>query len=106
MQKVVDDKNGLIVHTDVVSEANDLNQMAVQIGGAEAYLGRECKIACADAGYSDTSEIAKLESAGKTVVVPSQSQASHKETGLVRLKRLNLPMMLTRIVTCARRVTG
>ncbi len=80
MQTVVDDKNGLIVHTDVVSEANDSNQMAVQIGGAEAYLGRECKTACADAGYSDTSEIAKLESAGKTVVIPSQSQASHKET--------------------------
>jgi transposase len=79
MQTVVDDKNGLIVHTDAVSEPNDSNQLAVQIGGAEADLGRECKTACADAGYSDTTAIAKLESAGKTVVVPSQSQASHQE---------------------------
>jgi transposase len=79
MQTVVDDKNGLIVHTDVVSEPNDSNQIAVQIRGAEADLGRECQTACADAGYSDTTEIAKLESTGKIVVVPSQTQASHKE---------------------------
>ena len=80
MQSVVDDQNGLIAHVDVVSEANDSNQLAVQICGAEDDLGRECNIACADAGYSDTTEIAKLELAGKTVVVPSQSQASHQDT--------------------------
>ena len=79
MQTVVDDKNGLIVHADVVSEPNDSNQLAVQICGAEADLGRKCETACADAGYSDIAEIEKLESAGKIVVVPSQSQASHKE---------------------------
>src|SRR5208337_1933920 len=78
---VVDDQNGLIAHADVVSEPNDSNQLAVQICGAEADLGRECKMACADAGYSDIGEIEKLESAGKTVVVPSQWQASNKETG-------------------------
>src|SRR5208337_4506440 len=79
MQTVVDDKNGLIVHTDVVSEPNDSNQLAVQVCGAEDDLGRKCDTACADAGYSDTTEIEKLESAGTIVVVPSQSQASHKE---------------------------
>jgi transposase len=81
MQTVVDEQNGLIVHADVVSEANDYNQLAVQISGAEADLGCECKTACADAGYSDIVEIAKIESAEKTVVVPSQVQASHKEVG-------------------------
>jgi len=81
MQTVVDDQNGLIVHTDVVSEPNDSNQIATQIHGAEADLGRECKAACADAGYSDIVEIEKLESAGKIVVVPSQVQASHEEKG-------------------------
>ncbi len=81
MQTVVDDRNGLIAHTDVVSEANDFNQLAVQIEGAEADLGQKCKMACADAGYSDIVEIEKLESAGKTVVVPSQVQASHEEIG-------------------------
>jgi hypothetical protein len=79
MQTVVDDKNGLIVSTDVVSEANDSNQLAVQISGAEANLGHECKMACADAGYSDIVEVEKLESVGKTTVVPSQ--ASEKEAG-------------------------
>ena len=81
MQNVVDDKNGLIVHTDVVSEANDLKQLAAQIGGAEAELERECEVACGDAGYWDTTEIAKVESTGKKVVVPSKTQASGKEIG-------------------------
>lgn len=34
MQSVVDDRNGLIVHADVVSKSNDLKQLAVQIQGA------------------------------------------------------------------------
>jgi len=79
MQTVVDDQNGLITHTDVVSEPNDCNQLAVQVRGAEEDLGRECKMACADAGYSDIVEIAKIESTGKIVVVPSQTQALHGE---------------------------
>ena len=81
MQNVVDDKNGLIVHTDVVSESNDQKQLAAQIDGAQADLGVECGVACADAGYWDITEIAKVESAGKKVVVPSRSQASGKEIG-------------------------
>lgn len=81
MQNVVDDKNGLIVHTDVVSEANDLKQLASQIHGAEADLGRECKVACGDAGYWEITEIAKVESPDKKVVVPSKAQASGKEIG-------------------------
>lgn len=79
MQSVVDDKNGLIVHTDVVSEPNDLNQLAAQIENAEADLGRKCEVGCADAGYWDTSEIAKVESPDRKIVVPSKTQASGKE---------------------------
>lgn len=79
MQTVVDDKNGLIVGTDVVNEANDSHQLAVQISGAEANVGRKCEMACADAGYSDIVEIEKIESDGKITVVPSQSQG--KEAG-------------------------
>jgi transposase len=81
MQNVVDDKNGLIVHTDVVSESNDLKQLAAQIHGAEAELGRECEVACGDAGYWDIGEIAKVESDLRKVVVPSRTQASGKEIG-------------------------
>jgi transposase len=82
LQAVVDDKEGLIARADVVNEANDANQLADQVFGAEAELGFECRIACADAGYSDIVEIEKLESAQKTVVVPSQAQAGGKEAGL------------------------
>jgi transposase len=81
MQNVVDDQNGLIVHTEVVSESNDMKQLAAQVRGAEADLGRECEVACGDAGYWDITEIEKLESAGKTVVVASKAQASGKEIG-------------------------
>ena len=81
MQNVVDDRNGLIVHTDVVSESNDLKQLAAQIRGAEADLEHECEVACGDAGYWDITEIEKLESVGKKVVVPSKDQASAKEIG-------------------------
>jgi transposase len=81
MQNVVDDKNGLIVHTDVVSESNDLKQLAPQIRGAEANLERKCEVACGDAGYWDITEIAKVESAGNKVVVPSKAQASGKDIG-------------------------
>lgn len=79
MQSVVDDKNGLIVHTDVVSESNDLKQLAVQIQGAEADLGRKCDVACGDAGYWDITELAKFESADRKILVPSKLQASGKE---------------------------
>jgi len=81
MQNVVDDKNGLIVHTDVVSESNDQKQLAVQIRGAEADLGRECEAASGDAGYWEITEIEKLESIGRTVIVPSRDQASGKQSG-------------------------
>jgi transposase len=81
MQNVVDDKNGLIVSTDVVSESNDRNQLAAQIHGAGAALGVKCEIACGDADYWDVTEIAKVESDETKVVVPTQPQASNKEIG-------------------------
>lgn len=81
VQNVVDDKNGLIVHTQVVSEANDLNQLAAQIHGAEAELGMECEVGCGDAGYWDVAEIAKVESDKTKVLVPTPTQASRKEIG-------------------------
>ncbi len=81
MQNVVDDKNGLIVHTEVVSESNDLKQLDAQVRGAEADIERKCEVICGDAGYWDTFQIAKVESDGTKVIVPSQAQASRKEPG-------------------------
>ncbi len=78
MQSVVDDKNGLIVHADAVNDANDSQQLADQISSAEDTLIRNCQVACADAGYSDIDQIEKIESEERSVVVPTQQQASDK----------------------------
>jgi len=78
VQSVVDDQNGLIVHVDTVNEANDSGQLADQITGAEATLDHDCNVACADAGYANIDEIEKVESPKRTVLVPSQRQASEK----------------------------
>jgi hypothetical protein len=76
---VVDDKNGLIVHTDAVNDANDSNQFAEQIKGAEDSLDQSCKVACADAGYSDIEQVKQIETEERMVVVPSPHQVSRKE---------------------------
>jgi hypothetical protein len=74
-QIVVDKKHGLIVHSDVVNESNDVNQFAHQIEQANQTLGCKCTNACADAGYSDIQELKKIDDQHITVIVPSQKQA-------------------------------
>ena len=80
VQGVVDDKRGFIVHVEAVAES-DINQFASQITQANEQLGKKCEIACADAGYSDSQELEKIEGQEIKVVVPSQRQALHKEEG-------------------------
>jgi len=48
LQGVFDEKYGLIVNSDVVSENNDLNQFAEQINQANEILEKKCDTACAD----------------------------------------------------------
>lgn len=79
VQSVVDDKHGLIVHTDAVNAATDVNQFADQITQAEEVIKKECEVACADAGYADTEELEKIEQRGTKVIVPSQRQALHSQ---------------------------
>jgi transposase len=81
VQSVVDEKHGLIVHAEAVSETSDVNQFARQIGQAHEVLSESCKVACADAGYADTEELQKIDAQGVKVVVPSQRQALHEEEG-------------------------
>lgn len=76
VQSVVDDKHGLIVHADAVNAATDVNQFASQVAQAQEVLGSRCEVACADAGYSDAEDLAKVDGQGTEVVVPSQRQAS------------------------------
>lgn len=80
-QITVDEKHGLIVNTDVVSENNDTAQFANQITQANQALGKICKTACADSGYSNTDELEKIDSQDIKVIVPSQRQASKKNLG-------------------------
>jgi transposase len=79
VQNVVDEKHGLILHTDVVNDSNDLKQFANQIDQANAILDKNCQVACADAGYSDTDELEKIDKKEIKVIVPSARQASGKE---------------------------
>ncbi len=74
-----DEKNGLIVNSDVVGENNDLNQFAQQIEGANEILQKKCNIACADSGYAHTRELEKIDKQEIKVIVPSQKQASGKK---------------------------
>jgi len=76
VQSVVDDSHGLIVHAAAVNAATDVNQFADQIKQSQEVVGKRCESACADAGYSDVEELARIEGAGTEVVVPSQRQAS------------------------------
>jgi transposase len=77
VQSVVDEKHGLIVNVDAVSDTSDVNQFAKQITQAEEVIEKQCQEACADAGYADTEELAKIDKRGTKVIVPSQKQALH-----------------------------
>jgi transposase len=79
IQSTVDEKEGLILSIDVVSENNDLNQFASQINQANETLGKKCKTACADSGYATTEELEKIDQQGIKVIVPSQRQARKGE---------------------------
>lgn len=76
VQAVVDEKHGLIVSSDVVSENNDLHQFANQMQQANETLTQNCKTACADAGYAGYEELEKIDKQDIKVIVPSQKQAS------------------------------
>ena len=78
-QSTVDEKEGLILSTDVVSENNDLYQFASQINKANEILGKKCKTACADSGYASTDELEKIDKQGIKVIVPSQRQVRKGE---------------------------
>jgi transposase len=81
MQSVVDDRHGLIVHTDVVTDTNDRAQFKTQIEQANGVLGKKCEVACGDAGYASTQELKEIDGQGIMVIVPSQDQARRKPPG-------------------------
>jgi len=80
-QIAVDDANGLIVHSDVVTENTDDKQFANQLQQANTVLDKPCQTACADAGYADYETLDQVDHEETDVVIPSQQQASEKERG-------------------------
>jgi hypothetical protein len=82
VQSVVDDKHGLIVHSDVVSDGNDRHQLAVQTEEANKSLGKPCQTVCADAGYDDNKAWKKLEDNSVEVVVKANGQGPSGPLGV------------------------
>ena len=80
-QTVVDEKHGLIVSSDVVNENNDLHQFAKQMNNAAQTLEKKPDAGCADAGYSNIKELAKIDIQDIKVIVPNSRQASGKQPG-------------------------
>lgn len=77
VQSTVDEKNGLIVNAEAVSQSNDYNQLSQQVQKAGEILGKTPQHVCADAGYSDVDDIKKIDPA-INVVVPSSHQAQEE----------------------------
>lgn len=88
-QAVVDEKHGLIVNIDVVSENNDVQQFANQIEQANEILGKKFTTACADSGYANTEQLKQIDLQDIKVIVPSQRQASKKEPEEFDKERFN-----------------
>jgi hypothetical protein len=76
---VVDEKECLIVSSDVAAENNDRNQFAGQVEKAHEVLGKRCEVTCADSGYWKTEELEKVDQQDIRVVVPSQRQVAQRE---------------------------
>jgi len=77
-QIAADEKNGLIVNSEVVNKSNDMNQFTRQVEQANEVIGNRCEVACADAGYSDINDLKETIEQGIQVIVPSQRQALHQ----------------------------
>ena len=74
VQSTVDEKHGLIVHAEAISQNNDTNQLHDQITKATEVLGKKPENVCADSGYASTQDLKEIDNNIK-VVVPSQKQA-------------------------------
>jgi hypothetical protein len=80
-QIVVDEKNGLIVNSDVVGESNDLEQLSSQVDQAHETLGKQCETVCADSGYDKPEEMEKVARQVVNVVIPPQRPKANREIG-------------------------
>jgi transposase len=78
-QAVVDERHGLIVHTETVSRSNDIGLFSSQLRAAQDALGKNCEKACADAGYCSPEDLSKSVDQGVDVVVPITRHSDFRE---------------------------
>lgn len=79
LQVSTDEKYGLIVSADAVSQNNDFGQLSEQIKQATENLGKKPENVCADAGYFDSDDLAKIDK-DIIVVVPSVKQTKEERS--------------------------
>lgn len=81
IQVVTDDKNGLIVSAEAVSESVDLKQFSRQMKNAEETLGKKAQTGRADAGYSSVDDLENVEDK-MNVIVPTAKQTNEERHGV------------------------
>ncbi len=74
VQSTVDEKHGLIVNSECVSQSNDYNQLKRQVDLLSEITGKAPENVCADAGYADVDDLKEIDEK-INVVVPSKRQA-------------------------------
>lgn len=77
VQLAVEAEHGLIIHHEVVTDANDRGQLAPLARGAQAALGGGAVTVVADTGYAQAEGAQACEAAGITPVAPRQAPRSH-----------------------------
>ena len=79
VQLNVDAKNGLIVHSEAISDCNDYNHLNEQVQRASENLGRQPHTVCADSGYSSIRDLKDID-AKIQVIVPDQETLVKERT--------------------------
>lgn len=77
VQSTVDSKHKMIADTEVVTEANDLNQLEPMVNSLEEELGSKPEEVLADKGYYNPREIEKVELGGEVkcyVATPKEKE--------------------------------
>lgn len=87
VQIAVDDKHDLIVESEVVQDANDLQQLSPMAQAAQQQLAAKPLKVVADAGYCSAPQIALCESAGIETYVPANRHASGQSKGTKTIYR-------------------
>jgi transposase len=81
VQVAVDAKHHLIVDSEVVQDANDLQQLCPVAKAAQQQLGVQALKVVADAGYYSAPQVAACEGAGIESYVPANRHASGQSKG-------------------------